>query len=116
MIGVFQLESRIAQITARSLKPKRFEDIVALVALIRPGPLGANMHIEFADRATGKKEIEFLHDDLKVILDETYGVILYQELVILIAIRISVFQLDEADDLRKAMGKKLPKVMAQDSM
>ena len=64
MIGVFQLESRIAQITARSLKPTRFEEIVALVALIRPGPLGANMHIEFADRATGKKEIEFLHHRL----------------------------------------------------
>ena len=113
MIGVFQLESRIAQITARSLKPKRFEDIVALVALIRPGPLGANMHIEFADRATGKKEIEFLHDDLKAILEETYGVILYQEQVMQIAQRISGFQLDEADDLRKAMGKKIPKVMEQ---
>ena len=113
MIGVFQLESRIAQITARSLKPKRFEDIVALVALIRPGPLGANMHIEFADRATGKKEIEFLHEDLKVILEETYGVILYQEQVMQIAQRISGFQLDEADDLRKAMGKKIPKVMEQ---
>ena len=113
MIGVFQLESRIAQITARSLKPKRFEDIVALVALIRPGPLGANMHIEFADRATGKKEIEFLHDELKAILEETYGVILYQEQVMQIAQRISGFQLDEADDLRKAMGKKIPKVMEQ---
>ena len=113
MIGVFQLESRIAQITARSLKPSRFEDIVALVALIRPGPLGANMHIEFADRARGKKEIEFLHEDLKEILEETYGVILYQEQVMQIAQRISGFQLDEADDLRKAMGKKIPKVMEQ---
>ncbi len=111
MTGVFQLESRVAQATARSLKPKRFEDIVALVALIRPGPLGANMHIEFADRANGKKEIEFLHDDLKEILEETYGVILYQEQVMQIAQKISGFQLDEADDLRKAMGKKIPKVM-----
>ena len=113
MTGVFQLESRVAQATARSLKPKRFEDIVALVALIRPGPLGANMHIEFADRATGKKEIEFLHNDLKEILEETYGVILYQEQVMQIAQKISGFQLDEADDLRKAMGKKIPKVMEQ---
>jgi DNA polymerase-3 subunit alpha len=113
MIGVFQLESRIAQITSRSLKPTRFEEIVALVALIRPGPLGANMHIEFADRATGKKEIEFLHPDLKEILEETYGVILYQEQVMQIAQKISAFQLDEADDLRKAMGKKIPKVMEQ---
>ncbi|MDB2628413.1 DNA polymerase III subunit alpha, partial [Candidatus Actinomarina sp.] len=113
MIGVFQLESRIAQITSRSLKPTRFEEIVALVALIRPGPLGANMHIEFADRATGKKEIEFLHKDLKEILEETYGVILYQEQVMQIAQKISAFQLDEADDLRKAMGKKIPKVMEQ---
>ena len=94
MIGVFQLESRIAQITSRSLKPTRFEEIVALVALIRPGPLGANMHIEFADRATGKKEIEFLHKDLKEILEETYGVILYQEQVMQIAQKISAFQLD----------------------
>ena len=113
MTGVFQLESRVAQATARSLKPNRFEDIVALVALIRPGPLGANMHIEFADRATGKKEIEFLHNDLKEILEETYGVILYQEQVMQIAQKISGFQLDEADDLRKAMGKKIPKVMEQ---
>ena len=113
MTGVFQLESRVAQATARSLKHKRFEDIVALVALIRPGPLGANMHIEFADRATGKKEIEFLHNDLKEILEETYGVILYQEQVMQIAQKISGFQLDEADDLRKAMGKKIPKVMEQ---
>ena len=81
MTGVFQLESRVAQSIARSLKPKRFEDLVALVALIRPGPLGAGMHTEFADRATGRKEIEYLHSDLKEILEETYGVILYQEQV-----------------------------------
>ena len=74
MTGVFQLESRVAQSIARSLKPKRFEDLVALVALIRPGPLGAGMHTEFADRATGRKEIEYLHSDLKEILEETYGI------------------------------------------
>ena len=113
MTGVFQLESRVAQSIARSLKPKRFEDLVALVALIRPGPLGAGMHTEFADRATGRKEIEYLHSDLEEILEETYGVILYQEQVMQIAQRISGFELDEADDLRKAMGKKIPKVMEQ---
>jgi len=113
MTGVFQLESRVAQSIARSLKPKRFEDLVALVALIRPGPLGAGMHTEFAERATGRKEIEFLHPDLEEILEETYGVILYQEQVMQIAQRISGFELDEADDLRKAMGKKIPKVMEQ---
>ena len=111
MTGVFQLESRIAQSTSRNLKPKRFEDIVALVALIRPGPLGAGMHNEFTDRATGRKEIEYLHKDLEEILSETYGVILYQEQVMQIAEKISGFELDEADDLRKAMGKKIPKVM-----
>jgi DNA polymerase-3 subunit alpha len=73
MTGVFQLESRVAQSTSRNLKPKRFEDIVALVALIRPGPLGAGMHNEFTDRATGKKEIGYLHKDLEEILSETYG-------------------------------------------
>ena len=81
-----------------------------MVALIRPGPLGAGMHTEFADRATGRKEIEYLHSDLKEILEETYGVILYQEQVMQIAQRISGFELDEADDLRKAMGKKFQKL------
>ena len=73
MTGVFQLESRVAQSTSRSLKPKRFEDIVALVALIRPGPLGAGMHNEFADRANNRKEIEYLHNDLESILNETFS-------------------------------------------
>ena len=113
MTGVFQLESRVAQSTSRSLKPKRFEDIVALVALIRPGPLGAGMHNEFADRANNRKEIEYLHNDLESILNETYGVILYQEQVMQIAEKISGFNLQEADNLRVAMGKKIPKVMEE---
>ena len=100
MTGVFQLESRVAQSTSRSLKPKRFEDIVALVALIRPGPLGAGMHNEFADRANNRKEIEYLHNDLESILNETYGVILYQEQVMQIAEKIAGFNLQEADNLR----------------
>ena len=65
MTGVFQLESRVAQSVSRSLNPKRFEDIVALVALIRPGPLGAGMHNEFTDRANSRKEIEYLTELLK---------------------------------------------------
>ena len=113
MTGVFQLESRVAQSTSRSLKPKRFEDIVALVALIRPGPLGAGMHNEFADRANKRKEIEYLHNDLESILNETYGVILYQEQVMQIAEKIAGFNLQEADNLRVAMGKKIPKVMEE---
>ncbi len=113
MTGVFQLESRVAQSTSRSLKPKRFEDIVALVALIRPGPLGAGMHNEFADRANNRKEIEYLHNDLESILNETYGVILYQEQVMQIAEKIARFNLQEADNLRVAMGKKIPKVMEE---
>ena len=113
MTGVFQLESRVAQSTSRSLKPKRFEDIVALVALIRPGPLGAGMHNEFADRANNRKEIEYLHNDLESILNETYGVILYQEQVMQIAEKIAGFNLQEADNLRVAMGKKIPKAMEE---
>ena len=113
MTGVFQLESRVAQSTSRSLKPKRFEDIVALVALIRPGPLGAGMHNEFADRANNRKEIKYLHNDLESILNETYGVILYQEQVMQIAEKIAGFNLQEADNLRVAMGKKIPKVMEE---
>ena len=113
MTGVFQLESRVAQSTSRSLKPKRFEDIVALVALIRPGPLGAGMHNEFADRANNRKEIEYLHNDLESILNETYGIILYQEQVMQIAEKIAGFNLQEADNLRVAMGKKIPQVMEE---
>ena len=113
MIGIFQLESRIAQSLARLLKPKRFEDIVALVALIRPGPLGAGMHTDFADRANGRQDIEYMHKNLTAILEETYGILIYQEQVMEIAQKIANFDLSEADDLRKAMGKKLPKVMEE---
>ena len=113
MTGVFQLESRVAQSISRSLNPKRFEDIVALVALIRPGPLGAGMHNEFTDRANSRKEIEYLHADLEGILNETYGVILYQEQVMQIAEKIAGFNLQEADNLRVAMGKKIPQVMEE---
>jgi len=113
MTGVFQLESRVAQSVSRSLNPKRFEDIVALVALIRPGPLGAGMHNEFTDRANSRKDIEYLHPDLENILNETYGVILYQEQVMQIAEKIAGFDLQEADNLRVAMGKKIPQVMEE---
>ncbi len=113
MTGVFQLESRVAQSVSRSLNPKRFEDIVALVALIRPGPLGAGMHNEFTDRANSRKDIEYLHPDLETILNETYGVILYQEQVMQIAEKIADFDLQEADNLRVAMGKKIPQVMEE---
>ena len=113
MTGIFQLESRVAQSLARSLKPKRFEDIVALVALIRPGPLGAGMHTDYADRANGRKQIEYMHKNLKKILEETYGILIYQEQVMEIAQIVANFDLAEADDLRKAMGKKLPKIMEE---
>ncbi len=113
MTGVFQLESRVAQSVSRNLNPKRFEDIVALVALIRPGPLGAGMHNEFADRANLRKEIQYLHPDLEEVLEETYGVILYQEQVMQIAEKVAGFDLQEADNLRVAMGKKIPQVMEE---
>ena len=113
MTGVFQLESRVAQTVSKNLNPKRFEDIVALVALIRPGPLGAGMHNEFADRANSRRAIEYLHNDLEPILSETYGIILYQEQVMQIAEKIAGFNLQEADNLRVAMGKKIPKVMEE---
>ena len=113
MTGVFQLESRVAQTVSKNLNPKRFEDIVALVALIRPGPLGAGMHNEFADRANSRRAIEYLHSDLEPILSETYGIILYQEQVMQIAEKIAGFNLQEADNLRVAMGKKIPKVMEE---
>ena len=83
------------------------------MALIRPGPLGAGMHNEFTDRANSRKDIEYLHPDLETILNETYGVILYQEQVMQIAEKIAGFDLQEADNLRVAMGKKIPQVMEE---
>lgn len=112
-VGVFQLESEGMRELLRNLKPTVFSDITAVNALYRPGPLGSNMHVEFVERKHGRKKIRYEHPLLEPILRDTYGVILYQEQVMKIASEMGGFSLGEADILRKAMGKKILEVMAE---
>jgi len=112
-VGVFQLESEGMRELLRNLQPTVFSDIVAVNALYRPGPLGSNMHVEFVERKHGRKKIQYEHELLEPILRDTYGVILYQEQVMKIASEMGGFTLGEADLLRKAMGKKIAEVMAE---
>ncbi len=111
-IGVFQLESSGMRTILRELKPEVFEDIIALVALYRPGPLGSGMVEDFIRRKHGQSPIKYLHPLLEPILKETYGVILYQEQVMRISSELAGFTMGEADLLRRAMGKKKPEVIA----
>ncbi len=111
-VGVFQLESDGLRRILCDLKPERFEDIIAVIALYRPGPLGSGMVEDFINCKNGKQEIEYLHPLLKDMLRETYGVILYQEQVMRIAEELANFTLGEADVLRRAMGKKKPQEIA----
>ncbi len=106
-LGVFQLESSGIQELMKKLKPSIFEDIIALIALYRPGPLNSGMADEFIERKDNPNKIKFDHPLLKSILKETYGVIVYQEQVMEIAREIGGFSMGKADILRKAMGKKL---------
>ncbi|MDO8494647.1 MAG: DNA polymerase III subunit alpha, partial [Deltaproteobacteria bacterium] len=111
--GIFQLESSgMTDLVAR-LKPNRFADLIALVALFRPGPLGSGMVDDFINRKHGKTSIHYEFQQLKPILEDTYGVILYQEQVMQIASELANFTLGDADLLRRAMGKKISEEMAQ---
>jgi DNA polymerase-3 subunit alpha len=112
-VGVFQLESSGMRDLLRRIRPERFEDIIAINALYRPGPLGSEMVELFIKRKQGKKEIDYEHPLLEPILNDTYGVILYQEQVIEIASNLAGFTKGQADILRRAMGKKEPEVMDQ---
>ena len=113
--AVFQLESRGMKDLIRRLKPDRFEDVVALVALFRPGPLQSGMVDDFIARKLGTNgsAIDYLHPMLQPVLEPTYGVILYQEQVMQIAQVLSGYTLGGADLLRRAMGKKKPEEMAK---
>ena len=116
--AVFQLESRGMKELIRKLGPDRFEDIVALVALFRPGPLQSGMVDDFINRKKGRAEIsyphaKYQHDCLKPALEPTYGIILYQEQVMQIAQEMGGFTLGGADLLRRAMGKKKAEEMAK---
>ncbi len=110
--GVFQLESPGMKDLLRRMKPSSFTDMIALVALYRPGPLDSGMVEQFVDAKHGKIKVEYLVPELEPILKETYGVIVYQEQVMKIAQSLAGYSLGEGDLLRRAMGKKKPEEMA----
>ncbi|WP_022956530.1 DNA polymerase III subunit alpha [Perlucidibaca piscinae] len=112
--AVFQLESRGMKELIKKLKPSRFEDVVALVALYRPGPLESGMVDDFINRKHGRADVAYPHPDLEPVLENTYGVILYQEQVMQIAQVLAGYSLGGADMLRRAMGKKKPEEMAKE--
>ena len=109
--GIFQLESPGMRDLLVKISPNRFEDLIAIVALYRPGPMGSGMIEEFIKRKKGKIPVKYDLPQLREILDETYGVILYQEQVMSIANKLANFTMGQADILRKAMGKKRPEEM-----
>ncbi|MEM1081215.1 MAG: DNA polymerase III subunit alpha, partial [Pseudomonadota bacterium] len=111
--AVFQLESPGMKDLLRKLVPDSFDDIVAAVALFRPGPLGAGMVDDYVQRKHGRAQVNYPHPLTEAILKPTYGVILYQEQVMQIAQAVAGYTLGAADILRKAMGKKIPELMAK---
>ena len=112
--GIFQLESSpgMSELALR-MKPNCFEDLIALIALFRPGPLQSGMADSYVNRKAGREKLRYAHPDLKEILENTYGVILYQEQVMQIAQKIGNLSPSEADGLRKAMGKKMKEKMEE---
>ncbi len=113
-IGVFQLEGTAMRSLIRSLEPESFDDIIAVNALFRPGPMGQNMHYEYADRKNSRKEVEYPHPATVPFLEATYGIIVYQEQVMQVARELAGYSMAEADTLRKAMGKKVRAIMDQE--
>ncbi len=111
-IGVFQLEGTAMRSLIRSLQPDSFNDVIALVALYRPGPMGAKMHTLYADRKNGRVPIEELHPEVTDILADTYQIMVYQEQVMQVAQKMAGYSMADAEQFRKAMGKKIKSVMA----
>ena len=112
-IGVFQLESTPMRALLRSLLPRRFEDIAAVLALYRPGPMAENMHNDYADFKNDRKPSRFFHNDATEVLGDTYGLMIYQESIMRVAQKFAGYSLSEADSLRKACAKKDPVAMAE---
>lgn len=116
-LGVFQLDGDAMRQLLRILKPTEFEHISAVIALYRPGPMGMNSHINYAQRKNGQQQPEGIHPELteplREILDPTYGLIVYQEQVMAAAQRVAGYSLGQADLLRRAMGKKKPEELAK---
>jgi DNA polymerase-3 subunit alpha len=111
-IGVFQMESPGVKQLIKLLEPDRFEDLMACVALYRPGLLSMGQHTEYAERKHGRKKVTYPDPDLEPVLKETYGIIVYQEQVMQTAVAIAGFSMGEADTLRKVMGKKIREKVA----
>jgi DNA polymerase III subunit alpha len=111
-VGVFQLESSGMRDLLRKIRPSRFEDIIAILALYRPGPLGSGMVDEYIKRKKGEIDVKYDHPTLESILQETYGVIIYQEQVMQIVSALAGFSMADADNVRKIMSKKKPSAMA----
>jgi len=112
-IGVFQLESSGMRDLIKKFKPEKFEDLIAILALFRPGPMGSGMLDDFISRKHGKINIQYDHSSLEPILKDTYGIIVFQEQVMRIASSLAGFSLAQADSLRRAMSKKTPEVMSE---
>jgi DNA polymerase-3 subunit alpha len=114
-LGVFQLDGGPMRDLLRRMQPTEFNDIVAVLALYRPGPMGMNAHNDYADRKNGRQAIKPIHPELEVplqeILSETYGLIVYQEQIMFIAQKVASYTMGKADALRKAMGKKKLEVL-----
>ena len=110
--GIFQLESSGMTNLIRRVQPDKFEDLIALLALYRPGPLESGMTDDYVDRRRGLKPVSYAHPSLREVLEETYGLPIYQDQLMLMVQKLAGFTLAEADVLRKAMGKKIKDLMA----
>src|SRR5581483_4673483 len=114
-LGIFQLEGGPMRALLRSMQPTEFEHISAVSALYRPGPMGVGAHIQYVERKQGRQQIEPIHPELeeplREILDDTYGVIVYQEQVMAVAQKVAGYSLGQADLLRRAMGKKKKEIL-----
>jgi len=113
-IGVFQLESGPMRSLMRSLAPTGFQDVAALVALYRPGPMSTNMHNDYADRKNGRQPVSYFHPDAEELLADTYGLMIYQESVMRVAQKFAGYSMADADNLRKACGKKDRELMQKE--
>jgi DNA polymerase-3 subunit alpha len=113
-IGVFQLESPPMRQLLKAMEPSSFDDVSAVLALYRPGPMSVNMHYDYADRKNGRQEVSYFHPDAEEVLHDTFGLMIYQESVMRVAQKFAGYSLAEADNLRKACGKKIREMMAKE--
>jgi DNA polymerase-3 subunit alpha len=113
-VGVFQLESPPMRQLLKAMAPNSFEDVSAVLALYRPGPMSVNMHYDYADRKNERKPVEYFHPDAEEVLSDTFGLMIYQESVMRVAQKFAGYSLAEADNLRKACGKKIRELMAKE--